>query len=182
MADYITLIQAQTYGGFDDTGEVDLNLIIPAACLTIDNYCGRTFQSTAVSTHTFTRLNLGQDAFRGRILFLDEDLAAASSSITGSPTVSYLPENKPPYYAIVLTEGGWAYPTVSVVGHWAYSELPPADIILATLQLTKWMYDSQENNQGTNVMITPEGQVLLPSGLPDFIKTLLAPYRKVTVT
>ncbi len=184
MADYITKAQLQAYGSFKGVaGEAILDLVIPAACEMIDLYCGRTFAAAAETDRKFTRLGLESDALQGRTLYLDEDLAQAPSAITGmvvATDVAYLPENKPPYYAIVLIAGSWAHPTITVTGYWAYSKTtPPSDIVIAALQLAKWMYDQRETGEGTNVLITPEGQVLLPSGLPSFIKLMLDPYRKI---
>lgn len=179
MAEYITSAQVQSYGSFQGVaGEDIIDLVIPASKLAIDNYCGRTFEAGSTSARTFTKTGIAVDAVVGKILHLDQDLAEAAASITDSPTVVYLPENETPYHAIVITDGSWADPVI-VTGYWAYSRTAPGDIIIASLQLAKWMYDMRESNEGTRVIVTPEGQVLLPSGLPPFIKVLLDPYRRI---
>jgi len=153
--------------------------MIAAASKAIDNFCHRIFASDEESVRTFTRNRVGiSDMFDGRILFLDEDLAAVPSAITDSPTVSYVPENETPYYALIITDEAWAYPTVSITGHWAYSITAPPDVEMACLRLARWMYDMSEASERDVVTVTPEGQVLLPSGLPNDAMTLLKPYRK----
>ena len=93
----------------------------------------------------------------------------------------YLPEDGPPYYGIFKTDGSWAYPTVTIKGYWGYSKAPPPDIELACLRLSKWLYDQRDTTTGSAAIVTPDGQVLLPQGLPSDVLTLLKPYKKVIV-
>jgi hypothetical protein len=92
--------------------------------------------------------------------------------------VTYLPANEPPYYAIINESGSWTSP-ITVTGYWAYSRIPPVDIELACLRLSKWMYELRETTRGDAAIVTDVGAVLLPAGLPVDVITLLAPYRKV---
>ncbi len=94
--------------------------------------------------------------------------------------VLYIPENIPPYYALELTEDTWPS-VVEVNGYWGYSKTPPPDIEIACLRLVKWLYDLRDTSQGAAVIVTPEGRVLLPQGLPSDVVTLLAPYVKLRV-
>lgn len=96
--------------------------------------------------------------------------------------VIYMPENTPPYYALELTEGTWP-DLVEVTGYWGYSRTPPPDIELACLLLAKWMYDLRDTTQGAAVVVTPEGRVLLPQGLPSDVLTILdSPlYKRVSI-
>ncbi len=94
--------------------------------------------------------------------------------------ILYIPENTTPYYGLELTEGTWPS-LVEITGHWAYSITPPPDIELACLRLANWMFDMRDTSQGSAVVVTPEGRVLLPQGLPSDIVTFLAPYRRVRV-
>ena len=104
-------------------------------------------------------------------------------TITDSPTVTYLPEDGPPYWGCYLTDGAWAYPTVTVNGKWGYSESTavPEDIEMACLMLAKWLYDSKDQTNTNTAVITETGRVLLPKGLPNDVKALLDPYRKVVL-
>lgn len=179
MANYVTITELKAYGKLDNASTDTLNLIISAASLAIDNYCGRTFTYSGATVRSFSRYGVVRDAVVGRLLLFDEDLASEALVISDNPTVQYLPENDPPYYGMILVEGSWTYPTVTISGYWAYSETPPDDIKMACLALCEWMYDQRDTTEGTNVVVTLEGQVLLPQGLPSFIRTLLdAGYRK----
>ncbi|KKM68524.1 hypothetical protein LCGC14_1460000 [marine sediment metagenome] len=182
MADYITLSELKDWGDFDGTNDDEmLGTVISGAIKAIDNYCGRTFTYDEATVRSFSRYGIVRDNVDGRLLLFDEDLASEALVISDSPTVIYLPENNTPYYGMYLVEGSWTYPTVTVSGYWAYSETPPDDIKVGCLKLADWMFEQKNTNEGVGVMITPEGQVLLPSGLPDFIVTILNPYRKARV-
>ena len=182
MADYITLSELKDWGEFDNSNDDDvLGMVISGACKAIDNYCGRTFTYDVATQRSFSRRGVVRDPIVGRTLFFDKDLASEALVISDDPTVEYLPLNGPPYYGMILTDGSWTYPTVTISGYWAYSETPPDDIKVACLKLADWMFEQKNTNEGVGVMITPEGQVLLPSGLPDFIVTILNPYRKARV-
>ena len=179
MTDYTTLATIRSFGSFVSTGDdALLSAMITAASGMIDNYCGRVFATASPTDRTFYK---DDGRFAGDTLHLDEDLAEAAVTISDDPTVRYLPSNSFPAYAIVLTDGSWADPTV-VNGYWGYTKTTaPDDIQIACLRLTKWLYELRETTQGTAVVVTPDGQVLLPQGLPDDVKSILAPYRKVVV-
>jgi len=181
---YTTLEALKSFGGFEsDEDDELLDAMIEAASTAIDNYCHRIFASDEETDHTFTRFNVAglSDPFNGKILFLDDDLAEEPSAITDSPTVVRFPENETPIYALVLTDGAWNSDAVVITGHWAFSTTAPPDVEQACLRLAKWMYDMSETSDGTDVLITPEGQVLLPQGLPRDVLTLLKPYRRLRV-
>lgn len=180
--DYTTIMALRKFGNFtalkDDTV---LAAMIGAASRAIERYCGRKFGADTTAAHIFTARWLGPayiTPFDGNILYLDDDLAEAPTSITGAPAVTYLPPNEPPYYAIVLDSGSWTSP-ITVVGYWCYSKIPPSDIELACLRLSKWMYELRETTRADAAVVTDLGAVLLPAGLPVDVITLLAPYRKV---
>lgn len=183
--DYTTVTALRKWANYgankDDTVLVAL---ISAASRAIDRYCGRRFGADTATAHTFTARYIGFDyvtPFEGGLLTLDDDLAEAASSITGSPAVTYLDPNEPPYYAILLDDGYWESP-ITVTGKWAYSVVPPTDIELACLRLVKWMYEMRETTRGDAAVVTDVGAVLLPAGLPVDVITLLAPYRKLRVS
>jgi len=179
---YTTLAEVKTFcsvtGAGDDTL---LGAIMSAAEAVVENYTDRVFDAAAAADQTFTRLNTGANRFDGKKLYFYTETADDLVSITDSPTVLMLPEDGPPYYGCMLTEGSWAYPTVTVNAYWGYSKTPPADIELAVWRICKWLYDMQDTGRGSAPIVTPNGQVLIPEGLPMDIKQLLDPYRRVRI-
>ena len=177
---YTTLAALKSFGGFDDEEDVKLNALIGSATQIIENYTDRKFEVDDETTQDFTRVASVRTRFAGQTLFFYEELAEEASAITDSPTVIHLPEDGPPYYGITITDGSWAYPTVTVTGYWGASKTPDSGIEIACLRLSKWLYDMSEGG-GSEAIFTPEGQVLLPSGLPQDVITILKPYKKVLV-
>lgn len=180
---YTTLEALKSFGGFEEDSEDELlDAMIGSATEIISNYTQRVFQIDDETTQDFSRLTRmpGESRFSGQAVYFYEELADVASAITDSPTVSYFPEDGPPYYGFLITDGSWAYPTVTVTGYWGYSRTPPPDIEMACLLLSKWLYDSKDTATGSTAVITPEGKVLLPQGLPSAVVKILKPYRKVT--
>jgi len=178
---YTTLAALQSFGGFDGEEDELLDALIGSATAVIESYTQRKFDADEESNQSFSRVSGVADRFTSTTLFFYSELAAAASAITDSPTVSYIPEDGPPYYGMVKTDGSWAYPTVTITGYWGYSKTPPPDIEMACLRLAKWLYDMRDTGQGQQAIITPDGNVLLPQGLPSDILTLLKPYKKVNL-
>jgi hypothetical protein len=184
MADLTTVEAARKFGFFKSSEDDSLlAALIAAASEGIEAKCGRRFRVDTASVHTFTARNLPlpygtRSPFNGPVLLLDEELAAAASAITGSPTVSYLPENGgPPYHAIINEDSYWTSP-ISVTGLWGYSEMPPPNVELACLRLTKWAYELRSTTRGDSVVVTDQGAVLLPAQFPSDVLALLSPYIK----
>ena len=178
---YTTVAEVKTFcevvGAGDDTL---LTALLAAAEAWIENKTGRVFDAAAASDQTYTRLNTEHSRFDGKKLYFYSETADDPVSITDSPTVLMLPENGPPYYGCMLTDGSWAYPTVTVNAYWGYSKTPPADIELAVWRICKWMYDMQ-NTQSGDLVIAPDGQVMIPEGVPGDIMALIQPYIKVGI-
>jgi len=178
---YTTLAEVKTFcqvsGNGDDTL---LGAIQSAAEAWIEKVTQRKFDAASATDQTFSRLNFGENRFDGKRLYFYSETADDLVSITDSPTVLMIPENGPPYYGCMLTDGAWAYPTVTVNAYWGYSKTPPADIELAVWRICKWLYDMQDTQSG-DLVITPEGRVLIPEGIPGDIMALVEPYIKVVV-
>jgi hypothetical protein len=178
---YTTLAAFKSFGGFEgDEEDALLHALIGSATSVIENYTQRKFDADEESTQDFSTVNGVKCRFSGSKLFFYTELADEASAITDTPTVSYLPEDGPPYYGIYNTDGVWASPTVTVTGYWGYSKTPPPDVEMACLRLSKWLYDLKDTSTGSAAIITPEGKVLLPQGLPTDVRQLLKPYKKVT--
>jgi len=178
---YTTVAEVKTFcevvGAGDDTL---LTAILAAAEAWIENKTGRVFDAAAASDQTYTRLHTDHSRFDGKKLYFYSETADDLVSITDSPTVLMLPENGPPYYGCMLTDGSWAYPTVTINAYWGYSKTPPSDIELAVWRICKWMYDMQ-NTQSGELVIAPDGQVMIPEGVPGDIMALIQPYIKVGI-
>jgi hypothetical protein len=179
---YTTLEALKNYGGFEeDTEDVLLEALIQSASMIIEHYTGRVFAIDSETDQAFSRLRLHQESrFNGAMLYFYDELADTASAITDSPTVVYVPEDGPPYYGMYKSDGSWAYPTVTVTGYWGYSRTPPEDIQAACLRLSKWLYDMKDTTQGNAAIVTLEGKVLLPQGLPNDVKTILDHYKRIT--
>jgi len=179
---YTTLEALKAFGGFDEDDEdAKLEAMIGSATQIINDRTKRIFEAADETTQDFSRLHGVPSRFNRNILYFYEELAEEASAITDSPTVIYLPENGPPYYGMVTTAGAWAYPTVSVTGYWAASRTPSPTVEFVCLRISKWLYDMGEGGVSDSVIITPDGRVLLPHGLPSDIEVLLAPLTKVVV-
>jgi len=180
--DYTTVSALRNFGGFESEDDDDtLSALIESASRAIDNYCRRIFGTDEETTRTFTRSKHYEDAVCDQILYLDQDLAEEASAITDSPTVVYIPENMPPYFAIDLKEGAWNSEAIEVTGYWAYSKEPPADIEFACLRLAKWLYELRDTTRADVVLVTPEGRLLVPQGMPVDVEMLIEPYKRTGI-
>ena len=177
---YTTVEALKDFAGYDNSEDDHLDALIGSATQIIDDFTNRTFQVDDETVQTFSKIHGVPTQFYNTTLWFHEELAEEASAITDSPTVVYLPENGPPYYACVLSDGSWAYPTVSITGYWGATRVPDPAIEFACLRLSKWLYDMGEGG-GSEAIFTPEGQVLLPSGIPQDVVTILKAHKKVVV-
>lgn len=185
--EYTTVGAVKSYGEFTDSDSDDLlNGLILSASRIIDQYCMRVFAVADETKRTFRRSRRYDDPFNGPLMILDEDLAEDASLIADpddaawSPVVFYLQENKPPFWAIELDEDTWPL-VVEVTGYWGYSKTHPPDIEIACLRLVKWLYDLKDTTKGSIPVVTPEGKVLLPEGLPSDVRAILNTYVRMQV-
>jgi len=182
---YVTTANFKTWAKFTkDTEDALLAVLISMAEKIIENYTNRVFEIDSASDQTFSRVAglPGPSRVRGNTLYFYEELATSEDvTFSGGGTVVFLPEDGPPYYGCYLTDGSWDYPTETVNGKWGYSESPPEDIQYACYILTKWLYDNRDSTKGDNLVVTPEGKVLVPSGLPSGAKIILDQYKRVVL-
>ena len=62
-------------------------------------------------------------------------MADTAVSFSGGATVTYMPEDGPPYWGCYKTDGSWDYPVETINAYWGYSKTPPEAIKQAMLKL-----------------------------------------------
>ena len=180
---YCSLAQLKAYvGATDSDDDALLTDCITRAEAVIDRATKRTFDA--------------QQDVAGRTLYLDADLCAITSitngdgaAITALQVVSE-PRNHAPYYALTLKASAglaWTYETdpedaISVIGRWAYSTTPPADIEQACVRLAAWLYRQKDSSSDLDrPMVSMDGATLLPAQIPADVQRMLQPYVRVAI-
>ncbi len=193
---YLTVNDLKAY--LNITESTDDNLLvtlIAAAQKAVESHTRRVFEASADAIRYFT---VGVDT-DGATLLLDRDLCAITSIITNADSTSPItlatteyftkPRNHTPYYEIVIAGSSgqsWRYASdaeagIKVTGKWAYSLTAPADIVQACRRLAGYAY-KQRDAQVFDVTAFPDqGQIIIPKGMPQDVKILLAPYIRVTL-
>lgn len=187
---YAVIADVKEYLGLTDTAhDALLTRLITAAQKYIEQKTGRVFEAAANSTRT---LDAWADV-EGRRLWLGGDLCAITSVTNGDAvvvsTAQYAtePRNSTPYYAILLLNSSgkaWTYvddpeKAITIVGKWAYSATPPADIVQATIRLAGWMYRQRDNSADGDRGIIAGNATILPNRVPTDVEALIAPYRPI---
>lgn len=190
---YSNVANLKTYLGITGTADDQLlDYLIDRAQGTIEDYCGRRFESSADSIHRFT-VGVDTDA---RMLYLDDDLAQITSIVTDadatSPvtlaTTEYIthPRNKTPYHAIELlssSDNSWTYTTnpqngITITGRWAWSVTAPPEIVHACTRLAGYFYRQKDAGIYDTTAIPDAGIIQVPQGIPRDVQMILAPYRR----
>lgn len=193
---YITVADLRTYRGIDSSADDGLlTALIGAAQKAVESYTRRVFEAAADATRYFNAAT----AVNGNTLYLDKDLCAITSitnnadgtveSLTVNTHYTTLPRNETPYWAIVLkgsTGKYWRYTSdpesaIVIVGKWAYSLTPPYDIQQATRRLAGYLYQLKDSQVYDVTADIGNGMLVIPKGIPQDVKALLDPYRKVIV-
>lgn len=193
---YITVADLRTYRGIDSGADDGLlAALIAAAQKAIDGYTRRVFEAAADATRTLDAVRMVE----GRTLYLDRDLCAITSvtnnadgtaeALTVSTHYTTLPRNETPYWALVMkgsTGKYWRYTSdpesaIVIVGKWAYSATPPADIQQACRRLAGYLYQLKDSQVYDVTADMSSGALIIPKGIPADVKALLDPYRKVIV-
>lgn len=183
---YASIADFKAYRGTSGTGDDGLitDLLLRAQAQ-IETATHRVFEAAAGTRY------YDESRVAGDLLFLDADLAAATSLTNGDgsaiPAAGFrlLPRNAAPYYAIRLKGGyAWTFDTdgeVAVEGAWGYSLTPPADIVQATVRLAAYYYAGKDS-QVFDVTAQPAaGIITVPKGLPADVAKLIEPYRRLGV-
>lgn len=191
---YTTLNELKTYLGISaTTDDVLLMSIIVRASEAVDSYTGRTFSAASDSTRYFDAI--GEHIIDGRDLYLDHDLCEVTTVTNGNGTAisstyyTTIPKNETPFYAIRIKQNyssTWTYSTVwedaiSIVGKWAYSVNPPADITQATIRWAGYMYKQKDAQVFDTTAIPEAGVIQIPAGIPQDVRMLLRPYKRVKI-
>ena len=190
---YCTLTQLRVYVGATTTADdVLLADCILRAQTMIDAATRRTFEAPVDAARTF---DAGYDV-EGRTLYLDADLCAITSITNGDGSgitmgqVVSEPRNTPPYYALTLKLSSgiaWTYEedpedAITVTGRWAYSILPPPDIEQACVRLAAWLYRQKDSSADLDrPTVSPDGATMLPAQIPNDVRAVLAPYKRVVI-
>jgi hypothetical protein len=148
---YATAADLRAYiGATATTDDTQLGNAVSRAQTEIERQTHRLFEAAADTTRYYTPLRrhdyLGDLEDDGRTLWLGADLCAITSITNGNATavslsdVVMVDKNITPFYAIRLKDSAnidWTFTgspeySISVVGRFAYSTTPPADIVNAT--------------------------------------------------
>jgi hypothetical protein len=170
-----------------------LNSLIARAAVMLETYTHRVFKASANSLRYFT---VGKDT-SGFTLHFDEDLAATPTTVISNangvspdtiPSTDYilLPRNRTPYHALRILSSSdydWDYTDdpeggITVLGKWAYSLEPPADIVHACVRLASYFYRQKDAQVFDTTALPSAGVIQIPQGLPKDVQIILEPYVK----
>lgn len=183
---YITLPDLKDYLGISTaTDDSILTSLIGRAQGIIEAYTGRKFEAES-ATHYFTNQSI-----EGRYLYLwGYDLLTITALTNGngieitSANYRLVPRNDIPKWAIRLgQDANWEMDDgdseISVAGTWGYSTTAPNDIVHACTRLAAFLYRQKDTSADIDrPMITGDGVTIMPSALPQDIKSLLNKYQR----
>jgi hypothetical protein len=170
-----------------------LTTLIERAQKRIDTYVGFSFEAAADTTRTFDARSVYRGGhLDGRELVFDTWCYSLTSVTNGDGTViasTYYvtqPRNRTPFYGIkLLASSNYVWESdanadpegaISLLGRWAYSTAPPADIVHATIRLVTWMYHQTTNQTDIDRPILAEGVLIMPAQLPKDVLDILDAY------
>jgi len=192
MSNYITLSTLKNYLGLtgSDEDDVVLEASIDRAQAAIDAYTNRTFEAASDTKH------YGWDAVDDLFLWLDAALYSLTSVANGDDSatavstddITLWPRNQgPPYHKLRLDDGStstWQVDTdywIAVTGEWGYSASAPNDIVLATVRWAAYLYEQKDAPYTRVVANIAVGSVEIPATIPEDVRTLLNPYRRMSL-
>lgn len=195
---YATSSDLRSFLSIDSaTDNALLETLIGRAQAWIERQTRRVFEASADSACAFDALaDTAEDESGRRALLLlgAHDLCAITSVTNGDGVVvaptDYVtePRDAPPFWALRLKAGaavGWTYTTspenaISIVGKWAYSTTPPPDIVMATVDLTAYLYRRRgvEGASLDRVVVSPSGVTMAPPGFPQSVVSVVSLYQR----
>jgi hypothetical protein len=193
---YATAADLRAYiGATATTDDTQLSNAVTRAQTEIERQTHRVFEAAADTTRYYTPLYrrevLGDLEDDGRTLWLGADLCALTSITNGNGTAVSLSDvvtidiNVKPWYAIRLKDSAniqWTFTgtpeySIAVVGRFAYSTTPPADIVSATLMLGAYLYRRREGGPDTDRnIISADGVLMAPARFPTDVSTIIKKY------
>ena len=174
-----------------EADDVILTSFIQSAQAIIESMTTRRFECTTPTIRYFD----ADEAWKlKRTIYFDDDLHSIVSVTNGDGVVvtpaEYLPfpRHSTPIYSIRLKETSnieWTYTdspedAIAVLGYWAYSLTPPADIKHATIRLASFLYRQKDN--ATDIdrpLMSGDGTIVMPTKLPADIQAILKPYERI---
>lgn len=192
---YITVSELKSYLGVTTTGDdALLASLIARAQSAIDTHTGRTFEAASDTTKYLDCLPPTVNGYELNWATLGLDLCQITSVtngngvvVTGSQYVT-MPINVTPYHGLRLKQYSgvtWDYTddweaSIAIVGRWAYSITPPADIAQACIRLAAFFYRQKDNTtDGDRPILAGDGNVIMPSTMPRDVTSILQPYVRV---
>lgn len=194
MSRYVTVSAvkiALDISGANDDGL--LGVLSDMANAEIEAFTRRKFSASADTTRYF---DANEDT-DGLDLLFDEDLIAVTTvtngSSSGGDTVSAakfttLPVNHTPYFGIRLKgsqDVAWEFfddpeRAISIAGKWAYSILPPKDIVHAATRLVSFYYKQQNTQEDIDrPIVGGDGTIIMPAAMPADVKSILRRYVRI---
>ena len=183
---YASSVQVKAYLGITTNADDTLiDSLIERAEGIIESYTGRIFEAETATKY------FGVDAIEGRYLYLlGYDLLTVTKLTNGDGTAltsgqyRLEPRNETPKWAIRLNEDySWEFDDsddeISIAGTWGYSTTAPGDIRHACVRLTAFLYRQKDTNADIDrPMVTGDGVTIMPSALPQDVKSILDNYRR----
>lgn len=185
---YITIAELKDYLGITtDTDDSILTTFIERAQGVIEGYTGRVFEAET-ATKYFTIDNV-----EGRWLYLwGYDLLSVTTLTDGDADSTEFtsgqyrlhPRNETPKWAIRLNEDyDWDFDDsdseISVAGTWGFSTTPPYDIKHACVRLAAFLYRQKDTSSDIDrPMITGDGVTIMPSSIPQDVRSILDNYKR----
>lgn len=195
---YVTAAELRAWLRIDTTDDdAQLTLACSAAQAYIERATGRRFEAAADTTRYFAAL---PGVYGGAILDpdtlqFDDDLAALTSITNGDGTtistsdVVLLPLNTRPAWGvrIVSDSVGWSYGDrnpygagrVAITGRWAWSTTAGADVVEATKELARHMYQNRDQSAYASMPgVSPDGTPIMPPGVPKLVTRFISGYAR----
>ena len=188
---YATAAELKRYLNItSSTDDTLLGELIASAQRMIETATGTTFEASSDTTRYFDAIGNVDGAF----LLFDRWCASITSITNGDgvavASTDYVtePRNDAPYYGVKLLSSKdvtWTYGddeenAIAVVGKWAYSTTPPADIAQACKRLAAFLYRQRENANDVDRAVVVGNATVLPSQLPADVMRLIAPYKSLS--
>ncbi len=190
MTAYATLAELKAYAGIsltDTAQEALLNSLLERASEVCRTFTGQEF--AAAETTVAIDFSDPRVEMDGATLTLYSMSALSVTSIgledgTVIPgaSVALLPRSAARKYKIRLLDPyGWTGTFVEITGKFGYSLTPPADIVHSVIRLAHFMFKQKDNASGDTdrPIVSPEGLLLMPGGLPTDVQAIWQKYRRV---